>query len=1044
MIVALLVAMGSLEAFPQTAGKTRKPVQAVLKYPGSFERGKSVGSRSGTPHHKRVNRPVMKTQSGKELWGYLIFDLNYGGEEEFRMGMGTFTLSQADEFTLRLTSELDVAAGACADEIMYLQDHSLDAPVSFSSLDLLTGEEKKIKEYEENTDPCLRDLSFDYTTRTMYGIGCVAGAELFSLYTVDLDNGACTELFPLEFQYWTLAVDSEGAMYGVTTEGDLCRIDVETQSEERIGPTNEFPWYIQSMDFDRSDGTLYWAGYTEDGDSFLATIDVTTGQATRIGTPLGDFAEIVALHVPAKSQVPGAPAAVSGLEVTAGEQGALTVGLSWTNPSETIAQEALGALTRIDIYRNEERVHTFENPVVNAAEQWTDAVPESGFVVYKLIASNEEGEGRAAKSGQLYVGRDIPGEVGNLVLTREESTYRTSLSWTAPVTSMNGGWFDASEVNYDVIRYPDHKIIGENLKTTDCTDRTITSLNAYSYEIVPKTPDGEGVGRQSDKLFVGPPADLPYFCDFSTQEARDLWIIEDANQDGCTWQISNNWGGNRFWFMDYNILNYGDIVPDTQADEWFFSAPFNLEKGPTYTLQFKVRLGGTLAQEKFRTVLCRYASHEAKVKVIGDYTTLNDQNFQPVAATFDVPETGVYHLGFQCYSDPDQWLIHITDISLERSFAKDMKATRLKGLPTPIQNEPNFYEVTVVNNGTENVSSYRVEVIDREMNIVGVSRVERELAPQQNLLVQIKCVLPQSGTKQLRGRVILDGDEDTSNDLSPEFEVESLPAGTLSWHYAGNAKSVDYSPNYPFVMDMPFSRAQTLYLPADLQFTSGKIEKLAYYYYLSPGFGIAASEVSVRVSLANTEVASLLDSYIAGDQFTKVFEGTVSIDPLNNILVLNFDTPFEYAGKNLCILTERSEQGGDRFQGNNFLYTEDYEAIGEGRTRYYFSESVPFGPEVESMTSIRMPNVSLLVDGKTDAIEATREKVSMRVYPNPAADRLWLEGDYSEAELITANGIPVRSAHGENSIGLTGLDKGVYFLKIRMEEGVQVYKILLE
>ena len=86
-----------------------------------------------------------------------------------------------------------------------------------------------------------------------------------------------------------------------------------------------------------------------------------------------------------------------------------------------------------------------------------------------------------------------------------------------------------------------------------------------------------------------------------------------------------------------------------------------------------------------------------------------------------------------------------------------MEAIRLKGMTAPIQNESNFYEVTVLNNGAENVSTYRVEVIDEDMNVLGMNNVERELAPQKELFVQVKCTLPQSGTRHLRGRVVLDG-----------------------------------------------------------------------------------------------------------------------------------------------------------------------------------------------------------------------------------------------------------------------------------------------
>lgn len=1040
----VLVFFGNVDAFSQPIDKTKKHKPMELKYSGPSGLRKTSESYSGIHHRKRINKTMMKTESDKAIWGYLIYDFSYGEDESFQMGMGTFTLAQPDEFAVEWTSELDVSAGACANDVMYLQDHSLDSPVSFSSIDLITGEENKIKSYDKSTDPCFRDMTYDYTTNTMYGVGCVSGAELSSLYVVNLETGDCTELFPLEFEYWTLAVNNEGSMYGVTTEGNLCRIDVENRSENIIGSTNEYPWYIQSMDFDRSDNTLYWAAYTEDSESFLATINVETGEATRIGSPLGFYAEIVALHVPSKPQSTDTPAAVSELNVAAGEQGALTVKLSWTNPAQTIGGETLTALTKIDIYRNEEIVHTIDSPAVGVGAEWTDHLSENGYVVYKLIASNEEGEGKAVKSKQLYVGKDVPGAVENLVLTKVNETYQTKISWTAPVSSMNGGWFDADGIKYDVVRYPDNKLIGENLEVTTCTDNTITTLNAYSYEIIPKTSEGEGVKAQTNKLFVGPAMSVPYFCDFSTEEARNLWVIDDANGDGCTWEFGHNYKGTKDWFLEYDIYNY-DVEPVLQADEWFFSAPFRLEKGRTYTLMFRVRLGGTLAQEKFRTVLCGDADHEAQVKVIGDYTTLNDQDFQPVIAVFDVEETGEYNLGFQCYSDPSQWMIQITDISLESSFIKDMEAIRLKGMTAPIQNESNFYEVTVLNNGAENVSTYRVEVIDEDMNVLGMNNVERELAPQKELFVQVKCTLPQSGTRHLRGRVVLDGDEDTSNDISPEFVVESLPAGNLSWQYVGNAKSVDFSPNYPFVMDMPFSRAQTLYLPADLQFASGKIEKLAYYYYISPVYGMAAQNVKVRISMANTEVGTLLDNYIDDEQFTEVFEGLISIDPQNNILVLDLDSPFEYAGKNLCFLTERIGDAGNTFKGNNFLYTEDNDVIGEGRTRYYFNESIPFGPDVESAVSLRMPNVSILVNGKTvDAIEDIEKEITVSVYPNPATNRLYVEGDYSVAELFTANGMPVVTVNGEKSIDLIGLNRGVYFLKISTKDGVEVHKIMLK
>ena len=82
-----------------------------------------------------------------------------------------------------------------------------------------------------------------------------------------------------------------------------------------------------------------------------------------------------------------------------------------------------------------------------------------------------------------------------------------------------------------------------------------------------------------------------------------------------------------------------------------------------------------------------------------------------------------------------------------------------------------------------------------------------------------------------------------------------------------------------------------------------------------------------------------------------------------------------------------------------------------------------------------MPNVSILVNGKTvDAIEDIEKEITVSVYPNPATNRLYVEGDYTVAELFTANGMPVVTVNGEKTIDLIGLNRGVYFLKISTKE----------
>lgn len=363
----LVMAFSIVDVSSQSISKSEKRKKVELKYPGIFNSRWMDKANVGTSKRENIRKPTMRVDGEKEFWGYLTFDIT----GEFTMGMGTFTASNASLFTTLWVSELNVSAGACANDVMYLQDYSLNHPLSLSSVDLITGKEEKITDYK-TSDPIFRDMTYDYTTNTMYAVGGDAAGEAVALYSVDLQKGAITELFFLNNDLLTLAADNQGNIYGVASDGYLCQVFVDEEYVDVIDHTDEFPMYLQSMDFDRSDNTLYWAGFTEDGESFLATVDVKTGKATRIATPIGEYAEILALHVPGGTQSPNAPAPVESLQLEAGSNGSLEVKLSWINPSKTISGNELNDLTKIDIYRNDMLVHTLENPVVGSNEYWVD------------------------------------------------------------------------------------------------------------------------------------------------------------------------------------------------------------------------------------------------------------------------------------------------------------------------------------------------------------------------------------------------------------------------------------------------------------------------------------------------------------------------------------------------------------------------------------------------------------------------------------------------------------------------------------------------
>lgn len=101
-----------------------------------------------------------------------------------------------------------------------------------------------------------------------------------------------------------------------------------------------------------------------------------------------------------------APAGVTGLKITPGEDDAMSAEVSFTAPSEALDGGKLSPMTRINVYRNgaAEPVHTFSNPQNGASLSFNDTkVSKVGVNVYTVIGENEHGQG-AAVADSAFIG----------------------------------------------------------------------------------------------------------------------------------------------------------------------------------------------------------------------------------------------------------------------------------------------------------------------------------------------------------------------------------------------------------------------------------------------------------------------------------------------------------------------------------------------------------------------------------------------------------------------------------------------------------------
>lgn len=966
------------------------------------------------------------------LYGFLMSDET----EDYMPGIVTISLNDNATTSLMQESFLNISAGTCVLNDVYLQTYSgyTMAPNGFYSKNIETGEERLITTYDSN-DPLFFDMTYDENAGVIYAIGSLITDELTSLYSISYTTGEYEKIMDLDYILFTLASSSDGYLYSINDYGELFRISVEYQSCDYVEWTGYFPAYLQSMTYNPSDGLLYWGLFTEEGTSSLLTVEPNYGMTEVVSETLGNNAEIGALFFRSDPELLLVPSASSGLEVVVGSNGACTASLSWTNPTTSLDGNPLTSLDRIEIYRNGIVVNEISNPTIGGNETWNDTDVPQGITTYSIIAVNEYGNGAAAESTPIYIGRDVPSTVNDLVLAKAGEGYVLNLTWTAPLTGKHNGWFDNSTLRYNVIRYPDATVVAENLTECTFTDATITETNGYNYGVVALNDDGAGDTLRSNVVIVGPALEVPYECSFNTEAERNMWIIEDANGDGCTWYYDHNWGGVESYFMHYYYNE--DCV--TEANDWFFSAPIHFEAGKHYMLSYDVRLGGSLGQEKFRVTLCNGTSSENVIQEIDNHTDFQSNFLFENASTSFVPETtGDYSLGFQVYSDPNQYFVHITNIHVKEVNEIDMICNFMHGMNVAVNGVETTYEVTVTNNGAAAIEAFTVNVADVEGNVYGSVDVDTLLNVNATLMLPITCNITSNTNVQLVGQVVAEGDAVSDNNTTTPMEVEVLQdAEKYDMVKIGNNNNL--CTYVPFDLHEYYSVTQMLFNPNMLGFTATSIERIGYNYALAWG-NTYAQNIKVKIYMANIEDIGSLSGWLDPEIFTLVYDGEFSLDENNNAQMLTLDTPFNYEGKELAVMTETEGGCEDFFYNCFYSSTEDM-----SDTNFYsmsWSENeFTFDPTVQGMETRIYPNFSFILNNDKGAV-AGIDASSYKVYT--MADKyISIVGEYDKAALYSIDGMLIREANGESSIGVANCKQGIYLLQVRCGDNVKTHKVVV-
>ncbi|NVO19240.1 MAG: fibronectin type III domain-containing protein [Bacteroidetes bacterium] len=199
--------------------------------------------------------------------------------------------------------------------------------------------------------------------------------------------------------------------------------------------------------------------------------------------------------------------------------------------------------------------------------------------------------------------------------------------------------------------------------TNPYTVSGLTSNTAYAYYVRGHCTSGTSTWSGPKSFTTAcSSTTIPYTETFDTYTppATGCGTVQDVNADGKFWATTagtTNSGANK--------LSIGYSALGVNMDDWYFTQGLQLTGGVSYDLKFYHRVASSTWFEnlevKYGTTASAAGMTSAAVFTAANY---NNATYTLVKQSFTPSTTGVYYIGFHCYSAGDQDGIFLDDINV--------------------------------------------------------------------------------------------------------------------------------------------------------------------------------------------------------------------------------------------------------------------------------------------------------------------------------------------------------------------------------------------
>lgn len=393
----------------------------------------------------------------------------------------------------------------------------------------------------------------------------------------------------------------------------------------------------------------------------------------------------------------------------------------------------------------------------------------------------------------------------NVVLTKAKGIDAGVKEITSPVTGenlgnetvtmsfTNNGKDDISnfEVGYNVNgsqtvteTYSGTVKAGDTATHTFATKADL-SLPRGIYEIKTwvKTNDDEIAANDTATVTVKniTEAGIPYYTSFEDQGENENIKYFNLNNDDSYWSVEKNGG----WSMFSRTGDYCIIYTynkENDADDWAILEGIQMEPG-YYSFKFWYATMGEY-KEKLAVYYGKEQTVEAMTTKVVEYDPFMEENYIESASVVHIEEAGKYYFGFHAFSEKNNNVIVVDDISIERIQGAQIDMAVMETISPMFgyvrKQTSSDLEFTVSNLGIEDAENVKVKA-----SIDGKSVLEKTINvnAQETVSEGVKDALKLApGKYSLKIEVEYENDSyEDNNVLETEFTV--LDEAAKMWDF---------------------------------------------------------------------------------------------------------------------------------------------------------------------------------------------------------------------------------------------------------------------